>query len=144
MERNQNKFLGCFMGLAIGDAVGAPLEFTIPGNFEPITDMIEGGKLQIKKGEFTDDTSMALCLAESLVSSNGFDPKDQMETYGQWTLKGRFSSRDHAFGFGQTFMTAFHTFRRTGNPYAGSIKPKRPGNGCIMRLAPVPLFFFPD
>lgn len=144
MERDKDKFYGSFVGLAIGDAVGAPLEFTQPGSFAPITEMISGGKLEINKGEFTDDTSMALCLAESLVESNGFDPADQMERYGEWVLHGHFSSRDYAFGFGQTFMTAYHKFRRTGDPYAGSINPKRPGNGCIMRLAPVPLFFFPD
>ena len=144
MKRNRNKFYGCFIGLAVGDAVGAPLEFTQPGSFAPITDMVCGGKLEIQKGEFTDDTSMALCLAESLLESGGFDPVDQMERYGKWVLHGHFSSRDYAFGFGQTFMTAYHKFRRTGDPYSGSITPKRPGNGCIMRLAPVPLFFFPD
>ncbi len=144
MIRNKDKFYGCLIGLAIGDAVGAPLEFTQPGSFEPITEMISGGKLEINKGEFTDDTSMALCLAESLVESKGFDPTDQMDRYGEWVLHGHFSSRDYAFGFGQTFMTAYHRYRRTGDPFAGSINPKRPGNGCIMRLAPIPLFFFPD
>ena len=77
MKRDKDKFYGCFVGLAVGDALGAPLEFTRPGSFEPITDMIEGGKLLIKKGEFTDDTSMALCLADSLIRSNGFDPRGQ-------------------------------------------------------------------
>lgn len=144
MKRNKDKFYGCLVGLAIGDAVGAPLEFTRPGSFEPVTEMMSGGKLKISKGEFTDDTSMALCLAESLVECKGFDPADQMEQYGKWALHGHFSSRDYGFGFGQTFMTAYHKFRKTKDPYAGSSKPKRPGNGCIMRLAPVPLFFFPD
>lgn len=144
MKRDKDKFYGCFVGLAVGDALGAPLEFTRPGSFEPITDMIEGGKLLIKKGEFTDDTSMALCLADSLIRSNGFDPRGQMDNYCEWTLHGRFSSRDYAFGFGQTFMTTFHKYRKTGDPFAGSVNPKRPGNGCIMRLAPIPLFFFPN
>jgi ADP-ribosyl-[dinitrogen reductase] hydrolase len=67
-----------------------------------------------------------------------------MEQYGQWVMKGKFSSRPNAFGFGQTFMTAWMKYRKTGDPFAGSLNPKRPGNGCIMRLAPVPLFFFPD
>ncbi len=144
MRRNRNRFLGCFAGLAVGDAVGAPLEFFRRGAFEPVTDMTEGGKLEIRKGEFTDDTSMALCLADSLVSLNGFDPADQMERYGRWVMNGKFSSRANAFGFGQTFMTAWFQYRKTKNPYAGLVNPKRPGNGCIMRLAPVPLFFYPD
>jgi ADP-ribosyl-[dinitrogen reductase] hydrolase len=144
MKKDKNKFYGCFAGLAVGDALGAPVEFFPPGSFKPITDMVEGGKLKLAKGEFTDDTSMALCLAESLLRSDGFDPYDQMECYCDWALHGRFSSRDYAFGFGQTFMTTFHKYRRTGDPFAGCINPKRPGNGCIMRLAPIPLFFFPD
>lgn len=144
MKKNKNRFYGCLIGLAVGDAVGAPLEFTQPGSFEPITDMIEDGKLNIKKGEYTDDTAMALCLADSLLRSKGFDPQDQMETYSAWALKGKFSSRAYGFGFGQTFMTAFHRYRRTGDPYSGANNAKRPGNGSIMRLAPVPLFFFPD
>jgi ADP-ribosyl-[dinitrogen reductase] hydrolase len=78
MQRNKNRFLGCFVGLAVGDAVGAPLEFYRRGRFTPITDMIEGGKLQLEKGEFTDNTSMALCLADSLTTRGRFDAMDQM------------------------------------------------------------------
>ncbi len=144
MKRDKNRFLGCLLGLAVGDAVGAPLEFFRRGTFPPVTGMTEGGKMQISKGEYTDDTAMALCLAESLTTKGGFDPQDQMEQYGQWVLAGKFSSRPNAFGFGQTFMTAWMKYRSTGNPYAGCIRPKRPGNGCIMRLAPVPMFFFPE
>ncbi len=129
MRRDGNRFLGCFVGLAVGDAVGAPLEFLRRGSFEPVSAMTEGGKLRIRKGEFTDDTSMALCLADSLTSMGRFDPADQMERYGQWVVNGRFSSRPQAFGFGQTFMTAWFRYRKTKNPYAGTLNPKRPGIG---------------
>jgi ADP-ribosylglycohydrolase len=50
------------LGLAAGDALGTTLEFTRPGSFEPLTDMVDGGPFALKPGEWTDDTSMALCL----------------------------------------------------------------------------------
>jgi len=72
---------GCLLGLAVGDALGTTLEFTRPGTFAPITDMVGGGPFGLKPGQWTDDTSMALCLAESLVESRGFDPVDQLTRY---------------------------------------------------------------
>ena len=63
----RDRFRGCLLGLAVGDAVGTTLEFKSPGSFTPINDMIGGGPFQLKAGEWTDDTSMTLCLATSLV-----------------------------------------------------------------------------
>jgi ADP-ribosyl-[dinitrogen reductase] hydrolase len=140
----KDRFLGCFVGLATGDALGAPLEFFPRGSFEPISDMIEGGYFHLLKGEWTDDTSMALCLAESLLECGGFDARDQMDRYAQWAYHGYFSSRPRSFGFGQTFLQSIMLYRRTNDPFAGSLRPKRAGNGCIMRLAPIPIYFFPD
>jgi ADP-ribosyl-[dinitrogen reductase] hydrolase len=76
---NADRFQGCLLGLATGDAVGAALEFQRPGTFQPIDDMVGGGPFNLKPGQWTDDTSMALCLASSLVECNGFDPRDQIE-----------------------------------------------------------------
>jgi ADP-ribosyl-[dinitrogen reductase] hydrolase len=75
------RFRGCLLGLAVGDAVGTTLEFKPPGSFKPITGMAGGGPFNLKLGEWTDDTSMALCLATSLAENKGFDPKDQMDRY---------------------------------------------------------------
>jgi len=69
---------GALLGLATGDAVGTTLEFRAPGTFEPITDMLGGGPFHLAPGQWTDDTSMALCLAESLVIHGEHDPVDQM------------------------------------------------------------------
>ena len=80
MEQIQ-RYRGCLLGLAVGDAVGTTLEFKPPGSFKPIQDMVGGGPFRLKPGEWTDDTSMALCLATSLLEKNGFDPKDQMDRY---------------------------------------------------------------
>jgi ADP-ribosylglycohydrolase len=81
-QDRKHRFRGCLLGLAVGDAVGTTLEFKPPGSFKPITGMAGGGPFRLKPGEWTDDTSMALCLATSLVETSGFDPKDQMDRYG--------------------------------------------------------------
>jgi ADP-ribosyl-[dinitrogen reductase] hydrolase len=143
-KKEKSRCLGSFVGLAVGDAIGAPLEFSPRGTFVPIEDMVEGGYFKLRAGEWTDDTAMALCLADSLLHMNGFDAKDQMEHYSRWFLNGEFSCRDHAFGMGQTFMNSIIKYNSTGDPFSGMSHPKRPGNGSIMRLAPIPIFFYPD
>lgn len=140
----QDRFRGCLLGLAAGDALGTTVEFRPRGSFPPLTDMVGGGPFGLKPGQWTDDTSMALCLAASLVECDGFDPRDQMERYCRWQDTGYFSSTGACFDIGSTVARALARFRRTGQPFAGSTDPYSAGNGCIMRLAPVPMFFFPD
>ena len=129
------------MGLATGDALGTTLEFKAPGTFEPITDMVGGGPFRLESGQWTDDTSMALCLAESLISCEGFNPLDQIERYRRWYREGYLSSTNTCFDIGNTVRCAIHAFERTNEPYSGSTDPQSAGNGSIMRLAPVPLFY---
>ena len=86
------RYRGCLLGLAAGDAVGTTLEFKSPGSFAPIEDMVGGGPFGLAPGQWTDDTSMALCLAESLVERKGFDPVDQLEKYVRWYREGYLSS----------------------------------------------------
>lgn len=73
----KDRFNGCFIGLAAGDALGTTVEFSSPGAFEPVTDIVGGGVFGLEAGQWTDDTSMALCLAESLVRKADFDPADR-------------------------------------------------------------------
>jgi len=79
-----NRYRGCLLGLACGDAVGAAVEFLSRGGFQPVTTMTGGGPFGLKPGQWTDDTSMALCLAESLLHCSGFNPLDQMQRYRLW------------------------------------------------------------
>jgi ADP-ribosyl-[dinitrogen reductase] hydrolase len=139
-----NRFRGCLLGLAVGDALGTTLEFRARGSFEPLTDIVGGGPFHLKPGQWTDDTSMALCLASSLVECNGFDARDQMERYCRWRDEGYWSSTGYCFDIGGTVAAALERYRLTGEPFAGSTDPYSAGNGCIMRLAPVPLFYYPD
>lgn len=135
---------GCLLGLAVGDAVGTTVEFLPRGSFPPVTDLTGGGPFHLPAGAWTDDTSMALCLASSLVETGRFDPADQMERYCRWREAGYLSSTGRCFDIGSTVAAALDRFRRTGEPFSGSTDPNTAGNGCLMRLAPVPVFAHPD
>jgi len=136
-----NRALGCLAGLAVGDALGTTLEFKAPGTFKPITDMVGGGPFGLKPGQWTDDTSMALCLAESLLECDGMDLSDQAGTYVSWWKEGYLSSTGVCFDIGNTVRSALSAFQQSGKAASGSHDPQTAGNGCIMRLAPVPVFF---
>jgi ADP-ribosyl-[dinitrogen reductase] hydrolase len=138
------RYRGCLLGLAAGDALGTTLEFKPPGSFAPIQDMIGGGPFDLSAGEWTDDTSMALCLAESLIEQKGFDPKDQMRRYVKWWKNGHLSSTGECFDIGNATSSALSRFLRTGDPMSGSTDPNSAGNGSIMRLAPIPMLYASD
>ena len=138
-----NRFRGCLLGLACGDAVGTSVEFRSRGAFPLLTDMTGGGPFYLQAGQWTDDTSMALCLATSLVESRGFDASDQMQRYWDWYRHGYLSSTGRCFDIGNTVRQALHRYRETGDPFSGSTDPYTAGNGSIMRLAPVVMAYFP-
>ena len=100
-----------------------------------------GGPFRLPPGAWTDDTSMALCLAESLIECGGFDAADQMRRYVRWYHEGCMSSTDRCFDIGNTTRAALQRFENTGDPWCGSNHPCTAGNGSIMRLAPVVLAF---
>jgi ADP-ribosyl-[dinitrogen reductase] hydrolase len=106
--------------------------------------MIGGGPFCLDAGQWTDDTSMALCLAASLAETGRFDLRDQIDRYCRWQDEGYMSCTGRCFDIGMTVRRALNRYRETGNPIAGSTHPKSAGNGCIMRLAPVAIFFAGD
>ncbi|WP_394202704.1 ADP-ribosylglycohydrolase family protein [Marinagarivorans algicola] len=136
-----DKVKGALVGLACGDAVGTTLEFQVRGSFEPLTDMVGGGPFKLQAGQWTDDTSMALCLAHSLLSHKGFNPSDQMERYCHWFQWGYMSSNGRCFDIGLTVSNALLKYLDTQQPFSGSTDERSSGNGAIMRLAPIPIFY---
>lgn len=140
-ELSRSRFRGCLLGLAVGDAVGTTVEFKSPGSFSPLTDMVGGGPFNLAPGEWTDDTSMALCLAESLIEKQGFDPVDQLERYDRWYRTGYLSSNGRCFDIGITTCNSLHRFERTHEPYPGPTATHTAGSGSLMRLAPVAMFY---
>ena len=103
--------------------------------------MVGGGPFGLEPGQWTDDTSLALCLAESLVKCREFNAIDQMKRFVRWWKYGHLSSTSRCFDIGNTTRTALAEFERTGNPFSGPTDPQSAGDGSIMRLAPVPMFF---
>jgi ADP-ribosyl-[dinitrogen reductase] hydrolase len=132
--------VGMLLGLAVGDALGATLEFSGRDEKPRLTKMIGGGPFDLKPGEWTDDTAMALALADSLLSCRGFDAADLMERFVSWWKHGRYSCTGECFDIGATTRDALIRFRETGNPCAGLADEHLAGNGSLMRLAPAVLF----
>jgi ADP-ribosyl-[dinitrogen reductase] hydrolase len=142
--RPVDRYRGALLGLAAGDALGTAVEFKAPGSFAPLDDMVGGGAFGLPIGAWTDDTSMALCLAESLVETGGFDPVDQLRRYVRWYREGHLSSTGRCFDIGNATRAALERFERTGEAFPGDADPDAAGNGPLMKLAPVPLAFAAD
>lgn len=144
MTFSKNNVVGSLVRLACGDAVGTTLEFMERGTFQPIDDMTGGGPFNLDKGQWTDDTSMALCLGTSLESKRGFDAVDQMNRYCNWYRYGYLSSNGECFDIGITVSTALKSYLETGDPFSGPTDEYSSGNGALMRLAPVAMFYRHD
>lgn len=128
---------GALLGLAAGDAVGTTVEFKQRGSFAPVTDMVGGGPFSLEPGQWTDDTAMALCLAESVVDCRGHDATDQMRRYVRWMEDGYLASNGTCFDIGITTRNQLLRFKHSGQPHAEDVDEESAANGSLMRLAPV-------
>ena len=132
------------VGLAVGDALGTTNEFQSADTLSPITDMVGGGVFGLEPGQWTDDTSMALCLADSLLAQGRYDSIDVMERYERWRREGYRSSTGRCFDIGNQVSHALDAFDREGRVPRGAPRSASAGNGSIMRLAPVVIAGFPS
>jgi ADP-ribosylglycohydrolase len=136
-----NRRRGALIGLAVGDALGAAVEFKSPGSFAPVTGYRDGGPHRLEAGEWTDDTSMALALADS-IAMVGWDLNDQASRYVEWWKTGKYSVNGRCFDIGITTSGALSNFVAKKNALtSGDRFDRASGNGSIMRLAPVPIRF---
>ena len=135
-----DRVAGAFVGLAIGDALGAPVEFADRGTFEPVTSYRSGGRFNLPAGAWTDDTAMALCLAQSLIEKRTLDNGDLLNRFCDWAENGTNTSTGIAVGIGQNTLRVLGDFRRNGYLEALPFGAKNDGNGSLMRLAPVSCF----
>ena len=140
----RNRALGAFLGLAVGDAVGTTLEFEERDALPRLEDMVGGGQFHLPAGAWTDDTAMALALADSLTASEALDCRDLMDRFVGWWRNGDYSCTGHCFDIGITTCKALTRYQQTGDPFAGSTDSQSAGNGSLMRLAPVALRFHDD
>ena len=136
---HQDKAIGMFMGLFIGDALGAPLEFIRPHEMtKTLTQMEGGGVHNTAEGEWTDDGAMAVAIADAYIGSKRFDPENIAMNFKMWKKTGHFGTRNYVFDIGRTCSEAIDRITPT-HPYAGSCSYSSSGNGSIMRVAPVVL-----
>ncbi|WP_417223242.1 ADP-ribosylglycohydrolase family protein [Amphritea sp.] len=135
-----DKLRGMLVGLAVGDALGAAVEFMPRGSFKPVDDYRAGGPHNLDAGYWTDDTSMALCSGASLIQCNTHDPDDQMRRYQRWYREGYMSSTGHCFDIGHQTRKAIQRYEQSGIALHSGVHPDdtdSAGNGALMRLAPV-------
>ncbi len=138
-EQALDRAKGCLLGLAIGDAVGTTLEF-LPRDRSHVHDLVGGGPFKLDAGEWTDDTSMALCLADTYLAKNGFDYQDFAERLCRWYKSGENSHNRRCFDIGNATREALEGFLAKGLAWYGNDDPSTAGNGSIIRLAPTAIF----
>jgi ADP-ribosyl-[dinitrogen reductase] hydrolase len=138
----RERFVGTLLGLAIGDAVAAATQYKLPGRFAPVGDMLGGGPFDLPRGAWSDDTAMALCLAESLLEREGFDARDQVARYRRWQQHGYLSATGQCVGItaGMARSLAHAQWRRQA--FSGSHDPDAPAPESLSRVAAAVLYFF--
>ncbi|KAH1488149.1 hypothetical protein LV164_006341 [Aspergillus fumigatus] len=160
----QSRIKGSIFGVAVVDALGGPVEFQPRGSFIPVTHFIHNDTFDVPPGTWTDDTSMTLCLARSLIASKGnFIPQAAIRNYVKWHENGYLSATDECFDIGSRTRQALMIWRRyfDRSPHIRENDPngheggqpeidralKREmfcGNGSLMRVAPIGLVYFRD
>ena len=133
-EQNlQNRFRGMFWGLVVGDCLGSPIQFSDKNRHVHVTEMLPCTFFQTPPGYWTDDSSMAFCVADSVVRCGGYDLQDIADTFLKWYREGYWSSLPEAFDIGGATHAAMRGIR-DGSLCNGTEDSQ--GNGSIMRLAP--------
>ena len=138
----RERFLGAFLGLAAGDAVAAATQYRRPGTFTPVGDLIGGGPFALPRGGWSDDTAMALCLADSLLAADGFDARDQVERYQRWQREGYMSATGQCLGITASTARALAMAQWRRQLFSGSHAPDQLDPEPLSRVAPVVMFFF--
>jgi ADP-ribosyl-[dinitrogen reductase] hydrolase len=137
---DENRMKGCFFGCAVGDALGAPLEFHARDELPLVTEMIPAEHWKLPAGSWTDDTSLMLCLAASIAARGGLDAHSELSHYMEWFSNGYLAVNGVAFDMGRTVTCALADFETHGYLVAHTTTAGFCGNGSLMRLAPVPIF----
>jgi len=140
LAESRDRAVGALIGLAVGDAVGTTLEF-LPRDRAHVKDMTGGGPFRLRAGEWTDDTSMALCLAETLLEKGDADTICFRNKLLAWYQHGHNSSNGVCFDIGNTTRFALEQYLAIGPGWNGNTAPETAGNASIIRQAPVSIFF---
>jgi ADP-ribosyl-[dinitrogen reductase] hydrolase len=127
--------LGAYIGLAVGDALGATTEFLTPNEIQEqygTHDAIRGGGwLKLKAGEVTDDTEMSLALGDSILARGGVEAPAVAEAFSNWM-------RSKPIDIGNTVRRGIINYRATGKSVV-PVNEYDAGNGACMRTLPIAL-----
>jgi ADP-ribosylglycohydrolase len=140
----RERFTGALLGLAMGDALAAATQYRKPGSFTPVGDLLGGGPFDVPRGAWTDDTAMALCVADSLLARGGFDPVDQVERFTRWQREGYLSATGQCVGITASVTRALGAARWRRQRFPGSHDPAQLDPEVLVRVAPVVMYFFND
>jgi ADP-ribosyl-[dinitrogen reductase] hydrolase len=135
----RDRAVGAMLGLAIGDAVGTTLEFRRRDEAR-VQEMVGGGPFGLQPGEWTDDTSMALCLGYSLAEIGRLDPDDVARRLVAWYRQGAYSMNGRCFDIGGTTRRAIEGYERAGFRWGSNTGLDTNGNGSLVRAAPIAIF----
>ncbi|MEJ0086597.1 MAG: ADP-ribosylglycohydrolase family protein [Pseudomonadota bacterium] len=138
----RERFQGALVGLAVADALAAHTQFRKPGSFAAVGDLLGGGPFDMPRGAWTDDTAMALLLAESLLAREGFDGNDQVQRFARWQREGYGSSTGQCVGISASVARALATAQYKRQPFAGSHDPEQLDKDPLSRVAPPVMYFF--
>ena len=128
-----DRFKGMFWGLVVGDCLGSPIQFTRKDSHPYITEMVACEAFNTPPGYWTDDSSMAFCIAESAVRLRGYSLEDIAHNFVRWYMEGFWSSLPYSFDVGHATMVAIRGIER-GHLKNGAEDSQ--GNGSIIRFAP--------
>ena len=140
----RERYLGALLGLATGDALGISTQFRRPGRFAPLGDLLGGGPFDLPRGAWSDDTAMALCLAESLLERGAFDARDQAVRYRRWQQEGHLSATGQCVGITAATARALARAQWRRQAYSGSHDPQALDAEPLSRVPAVVLFYFAD
>ena len=140
----RERFLGAIVGLAVGDALAAATQFRKVGSFTPVGDVLGGGPYELPRGAWSDDTAMALCLADSLVVRGGSVPEDQLERYVRWKTRGYLSATGQCVGITASTAKALARVQWRKQSFAASHDPAQSDPEALSRVAPAVLHGFGD
>ncbi|MGH8149711.1 MAG: ADP-ribosylglycohydrolase family protein [Steroidobacteraceae bacterium] len=138
----RSRFLGALVGLAAGDALAAATERRLPGTFTPVAAPIGGGPFELPAGAWSDDTAMALCLADSLLACGGFDARDQVQRYVRWQREGYLSATGCCVGISRGVAQALAAAQWRRQRFAGSHEPRQLDPEPLSRVAPAVMMSF--
>ena len=141
----KQKIYNTLYGVIVADALGVPVEFTSreERKANPVTDMIGYGTYNLPKGSWSDDSSMMLCLAESIGRLKTIDYDDIMKNFSAWFNESKFTPDNDLFDIGGSCRKSIMNYLE-GIPSidCGQKSEFDNGNGSLMRIAPLPIYLF--